>query len=551
MSGEAAGLELRAERDGKKYKVTALVNGDVIFVDTIDPASAAHRVRFARAVHAKCPAVTPDLIDAELLRVATTPVGPSPPAEANEVDVRRVVRPDLFHTRDVSGVTVSVVLDAGGKLVPRWRTYLRWADGRREVIDTPDRIALPGGSTLYLHPDPGEPPGSEPPAWSAVSRRDWLAGSQGPDPAAVFRRVCELIARYLDFPPEAAAGTTATVALWAMFSHMFPAWGAVPYLYVGGPMGSGKSRVLDVLQRLAFRPVSSSNLTAPALFRTLHAYGGTMLYDEAERLRQGTPDVQELLSVFQAGYKRGGCATRLEPVGDGFRPVRFEVFGPKALACIAGLPPVLTSRCISVMMFRSPEDSPKPKRRLDADPGEWQAPRDDLHALALEYGPTWVELASRTDVVPAGIAGRNYEIWQPLLALAGWLQDRGADGLLGLLQQHAVGRVTSDRDDAIPEADEVLLELLAEAIREFRHPTPGELLKDAKGRDDVTFKLWQPAGVSRRLKNYSIPIPRKVNGERRYREVTPEVLRRIGERYGIDLGFPGPGPTRGTDPHRP
>jgi hypothetical protein len=240
-----------------------------------------------------------------------------------------------------------------------------------------------------------------------------------------------------------------------------------------------------------------------------------MLYDEAERLRQATPDVQELLSVFQAGYKRGGCATRLEPVGDGFRPARFDVFGPKALACIAGLPPTLASRCISVPMFRSPGNSSKPKRRLDADPGGWQALRDDLHALALEYGPTWVDLATRADVVPTGIAGRSYELWQPLLALAGWLQDRGADGLLGLLQQHALSRLASDRDDAVPEADEVLLELLAEAVRESRPPTPGELLKAAKERDEVTFKLWQPAGVSRRLKSYGIPTPKKANGERR------------------------------------
>ena len=29
----------------------------------------------------------------------------------------------------------------------------------------------------------------------------------------------------------------------------------------------------------------------------------------------------------------------------------FDVYGPKALACIAGLPPALASRCIPVTMF--------------------------------------------------------------------------------------------------------------------------------------------------------------------------------------------------------
>lgn len=222
--------------------------------------------------------------------------------------------------------------------------------------------------------------------------------------------------------------------------------------------------------------------------------------------------------------------------------MQFCVFGPKVLAGIAGLPPTLASRCIPITMFRSPAESPKPSHRIDADPGEWQAVRDGLHVLALEHGPERVRLATRADVVPAGIAGRNYELWRPLLALAVWLQEHGADGLLKLVQDHALASVAAARDDAVPEADEVLLEQLASVVKECRSPTPGELLSAAKARDEVTFRLWQPAGVSRRLKAYGIETPKKSNGERRYRDVAPELLRRIGDRYGIDLGMHDPTP---------
>jgi hypothetical protein len=352
----------------------------------------------------------------------------------------------------------------------------------------------------------------------------------------VFRRLCEQVAYYLDFPAESAAGTTATLALWTTLSYAYPCWPAVPYLWLGGPAASGKSRVLDVLSRLTFRPLSSSNMTAPALFRTLHASGGTLLIDEAERLRSASdPGVAELNSVLLAGYRRGGSATRLEPAGDTFRPVRFDVYGPKALACIAGLPPTLAGRCVPVAMLRSAADSPKPARRLDADQPRWQRLRDDLHAVALEHGASWYRLASRADVVPTGIAGRNYELWQPLLALAAWLQADGAGGLLRLVQDHATVTVGAARDDAIPEADELLLELLADAVAVGQPPTSSELLSRARSRDEVTFKVWSPKGVTARLKSYGIPCPPKVRGERRYRDVTPDTLRRIGQRYGIDL----------------
>jgi len=538
MTATESKLELTAEPVGKsRHKITVKLDGKPVHVDTVSVSSAAARKKFIDAVTDKFPGLDRDLLDEELLKLAAESGSPERDDHLMEVDVSRVVRPELFHTKDVSGITVAVLLDAGDKLVPRWRTYLRWADGKREVIDAPDRLALPGGNVLYVRPDAGEPPESDPPAWSADSRRAWLDGAEPPDPGAVFKSVCGRFAEFLDFPTDSAVGTTATLALWTVFSYLYPTWDAVPYLYIGGPMGSGKSRVLDVQQRLAFRPISSSNLTAPTLFRTLHANGGTMLFDEAERLRQSTPEQQEIQSVFLCGYKRGGCATRLEPVGDGFRPVRFDVFSPKALACISGLPPTLASRCIPITMFRSATDSPKPKLRIDENPAGWQSVRDDLHILALEHGPEWVKLSVRKDVVPPGIGGRNYELWQPLLALAAWFQERGADGLLSLMQRYALASVANAKDDAVPEADEILLELLAEAVREHRSPSSSELLLSAKLRDEVTFKLWQPKTVTTRLKNYGITTPDKLSGERRYRDVGPSQMLQIQQRYGVDLGM--------------
>lgn len=150
-------------------------------------------------------------------------------------------------------------------------------------------------------------------------------------------------------------------------------------------------------------------------------------------------------------------------------------------------------------------------------------------------GPTNV---FRHDItLPAGISGRNYELWQPLLALAAWFQEHGCDGLLGLMQTHALASVAAARDEAIPEADEVLLELLAEAVRQNREPTTRSLLDAAKQRDEATFKLWHPKTVGARLKSYGNPHPPKANGERRYRDVTPEQLLQIQQRYGVELGI--------------
>jgi hypothetical protein len=352
----------------------------------------------------------------------------------------------------------------------------------------------------------------------------------------MFRRLCDRIDAFLDLPPAHARGVIATLALWIILTYNHLAWDAVPYLFIGGPYGSGKTRLFEILMRLAFRPFMSSSLTGPALFRTLHERGGVLLFDEAERLKEtNAPEVGEIRSMLLAGYKRGGHATRMEASGDSFRTVSFDVYGPKAIACIEGPPPALASRCIRTMMFRAAPDSMKPRRRIDADPAIWQALRDDLHAVAINHGRVWLRLAGRSKVCPE-MSGRDYELWQPLLAIAAWIEDDGEDGLLQVVQQHALATIEAGREEQIPHADEILIRILASLIRNGSCPTCGEILAIAKQQEPEFFQRWTARKISSYLARYGLEtVP--TNGKHRYREVTVADLRKIQKNYGFDLEF--------------
>jgi hypothetical protein len=280
-------------------------------------------------------------------------------------------------------------------------------------------------------------------------------------------------------------------------------------------------------------------MTGPSLFRTLHTGGGTLLLDEAERLKDTRdPGMSEILAMLLAGYRRGATATRLEPVGEsGFQTVSFEVYGPKAMACIAGLPPALASRCIPVVMFRAAPGSEKPKRRIDADPAGWQCLRDDLHALALENGPVFLDSASRADVCPEGIDGRQYELWQPLLALAAWVGAAGARGLLGLMQRHALETIDAAQEEQVADTDETLLRILADKRANLEAPQPKDILGDAQATEPNAFKRWTAKGVSNALRRYGIRT-NTYGGRKVYGKVTLADLRRVAAVYGLTLGLP-------------
>lgn len=524
--------------------LTVKLGAEVLAAERLDVLNPTKRDDFAARLTSKCPSIDRDAVAAKLLEIAADVVAkPERPASDFGVDLdnTQIARPELFHAREVSGVAIPAIRLDSGKPAGRWDLLLRWhANGHRERRELSATLELSGGARLWLHPMPVEPTLSTRSPWSAPGRDAWLEGRPSPDPVGVLQRLCDRFARFLDFPPDTAEGATATLALWTLLTYAYPAWPCVPYLSVGGPMASGKTTLFRVLARLVFRPLESSNTTAPCLFRTLHDRGGTLLLDEAERLRDGTPEAGELRSILLSGYKRGSPAMRLEKVGDGFRRTEFDAYGPKALAAIASMPEALASRCIRLTMFRAAPNSPKPRRRIDHDADSWAVLRDDLHALALEHGATWLELAQR-DACPTALSGRDFELWAPLFALTLWLEERGASGLLGVLTDFAMATADAARDDAAPEADEALLRILANHVHDGTAGTlkPGDVLREAREADPVTFKGWSAKGVASVLARYALRTHRgHGNAGRTYARVTVDSLRRICAAYGFDLPLP-------------
>lgn len=555
-------LDLHADSAGKGTTATVTArrggaDGEVVACEKFDLAKGRERQRFIDTLRDRLGDDAFQLLDAEEVErdlaataadLAAAPKA-APPADVVELGDGRVTRPERLILPGVSGLTVPRRILRGGEPVSEWMLYLRWQDGRREAMPLPEVLSV-DGERVFIAPRPPEPPPSMMPGWSAASREAWLAGSPPMPPDQVCRLLIEGFGRYLDLPPETAKGTVAMLACWSMLTYFFGVFDAVPYLAVGGPAGSGKSRVFELLGQVVLRPFITSNVSNPALFRSLHAFGGVALLDEAERLRENrSPEVQELLSSLYAGYKRGGCASRCEAAGDGqFVLKYFNVFGPKAVACINELPPTLATRCLSVQMFRSPPGSPKPKLRVEQDAERWQVLRDALHTLAMEHGSEWLALPTRQDVVPE-MSGRNFELWQPLLSIAAWLEDRGARGMLDLLQRHAMLLIESSREAATPPDDEALLRALARAVGSGIAPTAGEILAVVRDAEPSVFKTWREKGVSAHLKRYGIKS-RKTNGRHIF-DPSPADLLRVQTNYGIDLDLPPPDPTPTNVPYVP
>ena len=208
------------------------------------------------------------------------------------------------------------------------------------------------------------------------------------------------------------------LTLWAAHTHLVVETYTTPRLVIDSPVpGSGKTTVLEHLERLCHHPVQMASLSSPALLtRMLDVGMRTLLIDEADRsLSPDKPEVAELLAVLNSGYKRGGTRPVLVPTKDGWNVSEMPTYAPVAMAGNnPRLPEDTLSRTIRVLLL--------PDLDGQIEESDWELIDADVRALG-QCLAEWAE-ATRGGVrtnrppLPNGITGRARERWSPLKRVA-------------------------------------------------------------------------------------------------------------------------------------
>jgi hypothetical protein len=209
------------------------------------------------------------------------------------------------------------------------------------------------------------------------------------------------------------------LALWTVHTHLVRELYTTPRLLIDSIMeGSGKSTVIDHLNRLCVRPVQAATISSPALIPRLLEYGmRTVLIDEAHRaLRPDKLGVEELLGIINTGYRYGATRPVLVPTkGGGWDANEMTTFAPVAMAGNnPNLPADTASRQIRVLLMPDIDGT--------VEDSDWEEIEDDASALKARI-TDWAD-AVRDDVrgmavdLPAGCIGRRKEKWRPLARVA-------------------------------------------------------------------------------------------------------------------------------------
>ena len=134
--------------------------------------------------------------------------------------------------------------------------------------------------------------------------------------------------RYVDLSPlfEKIA------AYYVLLTWVHDAFGEVPYLRLRGEYGTGKTRGLMAIGSLCYKAFSASGAsTTSPIFHTLDAFGGTLLFDEADLPYSDAR--ADIVKILNNGTVQGMPVLRtVVNRHKEFNPHAFKVFGPKIVA---------------------------------------------------------------------------------------------------------------------------------------------------------------------------------------------------------------------------
>lgn len=194
------------------------------------------------------------------------------------------------------------------------------------------------------------------------------------------------IRRFCVFPDD---HSLAAVTLWTTHAHMVEYFHTTPRLALLSPEpGSGKTRVLEVLDLLVPESMFSLSASPAAVFRTLAQRQITLLFDEVDAVfsKKGKDDNHEdLRALLNAGYKRGATIPRC--VGPKHDVVSFRVYAAVALAGLGDLPDAIMTRAVIIRMRRrAPGERVDPFRAREHDALGHDL-RDRVATWAADVGP--------------------------------------------------------------------------------------------------------------------------------------------------------------------
>ncbi len=220
-----------------------------------------------------------------------------------------------------------------------------------------------------------------PPEWPILQEKV-VTFAPGPGdllaPRELVRTIQATIQKYVDV----GILFEALAAYYIILTWLYDCFDTLPYLRVKGDYGTGKSRFLQIVGAMCYRPIIATGAaTVSPIFRLLHMIRGTLVLDEADF--QSSEETADIVKILNTGYQRAqGVVLRAGSKENDFTPEVFMVYGPKVLATRKDFgDKALESRCLNYETVPTTRDD----LPIELPRAFWEEEAPKIQALLLRY----------------------------------------------------------------------------------------------------------------------------------------------------------------------
>jgi len=282
--------------------------------------------------------------------------------------------------------------------------------------------------------------------WSKDSLTKFMEKNE--PPTNVYNNLKSVLKSYIEFQKEEHYGL---VAAWIISTYFHRCFNAIVYLFVFGKKGTAKSRLLQLLELLAFNAVKGTTSTHAAFIDTVDGMRGTFLTDQASALSD--PKNAENIGFHADSYTIDGGKKRLVTQGsNGMRQVQeFEAYSPKGYASLTEIDEDLRDRCILIPMVRATKEYEYPAGYSPI----WHDLRDSLYRLLLTRWTLALEIYPNTGM---NLTQRPRELWRPLETVLR-LENVGSEEIENLKRAFCLS--IAETQDELSDRERVLIDALS------------------------------------------------------------------------------------------
>jgi hypothetical protein len=234
-----------------------------------------------------------------------------------------------------------------------------------------------------------------------------------------------------------------------LYSWIYDAFQEAPYLRFKGDFGTGKTRALQIIGSICYKPIFASGAsTVSPIFHALDLFRGTLIFDEADF--RFSDEKAEITKILNSGTTRGFPVLRSRVTDKkDFEPRAYEVFGPKIVAMREAFDDyALESRFFTESM-RGENRKGVPLNLPQSQKREASELRNKLLMFRLkEWQSVQEQAQSKAHCFPA-LSARSNQLLSPLLAVVDDPQLAASFAELALHEEDESAATRSIEEEAV------------------------------------------------------------------------------------------------------